>query len=221
MKYCSHCKVYIRDSRKKCTLCGNFLSSNGNGGEEVVFPLIPPSYERHLAIKITAFISIIIIVLSFSIDMIFPSKIRWPILVVLGLSSMWIGLFFLIRGKYHMPKKIIQQVAILSLLAIFWDWKIGWRGWSLDFVIPIVFMGGMITIYVIAKIMKLSVKDYITYALIDGLFGIIPFLFMVLGWTKVIYPTIVCVGLSMIFLSALFIFHGKDIIEELNKRMHI
>lgn len=134
---------------------------------------------------------------------------------------MWIGLFSLISGKYHMPRKIVQQVAIVSILAIFWDWKIGWKGWSLDFVIPIACMGAMITIYVIAKIMKLSINDYITYALIDGLFGIVPLLFMLLGWTNVIYPTVICVALSIIFLSALFIFHGKDIIEELNKRMHI
>ena len=117
-----------------------------------------------LAIKIMAFISIVIIVLSFSIDLIFPSRIRWSIFVFLGLISMWIGLFSLISGKYHMPRKIVQQVAIVSILAIFWDWKIGWKGWSLDFVIPIACMGAMITIYVIAKIMKLSINDYITYA---------------------------------------------------------
>ena len=82
-------------------------------------------------------------------------------------------------------------------------------------------MGAMIMIYVIAKIMKLSIRDYITYALIDGLFGIIPLLFMVFGWTKFVYPSIICVALSIIFLSALFIFHGKAIRDELNKRMHI
>ena len=100
MKYCSHCKVYIRDKRDKCSLCGNFLSETINGVEEDIFPLIPPLYESNLAIKIMAFISITIIVLSYSIDMIFPSKIRWPILVVLGLISMWLGLFFLIQGEY-------------------------------------------------------------------------------------------------------------------------
>jgi len=115
----------------------------------------------------------------------------------------------------------MQQVAIISSLAIFWDWKIGWKGWSIDFVIPIACIGAMIMIYIIAKIMKLSIRDYITYALIDGLLGIVPLLFMLLGWTKFIYPTIICVALSIIFLSALFIFHGRDIKDELNKRMHI
>lgn len=221
MKYCSHCKVYIRDKRDKCILCGNFLSTCENGLEEDIFPKIPPLFESHLAVKIMAFISVIIIVLSFSIDIIFPSEPRWPLLVALGLISMWISLFFLIRGRYHMPRKIVQQVAIISILAVFWDWKIGWKGWSLDYVIPIASMGAMIMIYVIAKIMKLSIKDYITYALIDGLFGIIPLIFMLLGWVKFIYPTVICVALSLIFLSALFIFHGRDIKDELIKRMHI
>lgn len=222
MQYCTHCQVYIRDEREKCSLCGNVLPSIDNSSIPVeVFPKVPPYYESHLAIRIMIFISIVAVVISFAIDTIFPSNIRWPILLVLGLLSMWFGLIAIIQRRYHIPKKIVRQVAIISLLAIFWDWHTGWRGWSLDYVIPITCIGAMIIIYVIAKIMNLSVRDYITYALIDGLFGIIPFLFMLFGWINVVYPTILCVSLSIIFLSALFIFQGKDIKDELDKKMHI
>lgn len=220
MKYCNHCKVYIRDKREKCILCGNTLPNAKDDGEEI-FPNIPPYFENHLAIKIMALISVIIVVSSFAIDIIFPSEINWPILVLLGIISMWFSLYFLIQRRYHIPKKIIQQVAIISLLAVFWDWKIGWKGWSLSFVIPIACIGAMILIYVIAKIMKLSLRDYITYALLDGIFGIVPALFLLFRWVNFIYPTVICVALSIIFLSALFIFHSKDIKDELDKRMHI
>lgn len=219
MQYCTHCQVHIRENREKCTLCGNILPTTYN--QEEIFPQIPPYYESNLAIKIMIFISIVAVVISLAIDTIFPSTIRWPVLLIFGLLSMWLGLIAILQKRYHIPKKIVRQVAIISLLAIFWDWQTGWRGWSLDYVIPITCMGAMVIIYVLAKIMNLSVRDYITYALIDGLFGIIPFLFMLFGWLNVRYPTIICVSLSIIFLSGLFIFQGKDIMAELNKRMHI
>lgn len=222
MRYCNYCQVHIRDNKEKCALCGNTIGTNDNSKtNEKYFPTIKPFYKRHLAIRIMLFISVVSIVMSYTINMIFPSNINWPILVLFGLISMWISLFFIVQKRYHIPKKIIWQVGIISLLSIFWDWKTGWRGWSLDYVIPITCLAAMIIMYVTAKIMKLSINNYITYALLDGLFGIIPILFILFDWVNVKYPSIICVSISIISLSAIFIFHGEDIKAEMSKRMHI
>lgn len=222
MQYCNHCKVYIRENKEKCTLCNNILPDyHIDKNNNKYFPVIVPYYKKHLAIRIMAFISIVTIVLSFAINMIFPSQINWPLLVLFGLISTWLGLISVVQKRYNIPRKIIRQVIIISLLSIFWDWQIGWKGWSLDYVIPIICISAIIIMYVTAKIMKLSISNYITYALIDGLIGIIPLLFILFDWVKVKYPSIISVALSIIFLSAIFIFHGEDIKDEMNKRMHI
>jgi hypothetical protein len=135
--------------------------------------------------------------------------------------SIWIGLIIIIQKRYHIPKKIVWQVFIVSVLAVFWDYKIGWRGWSLDYIIPIASVSAMIIMYVTAKIMNLSVSDYVTYILLDGVFGIIPIVFIVLDLVKVIYPSIISIGFSIISLSAIFIFRGEEIKAEITKRMHI
>ncbi len=220
MKYCSHCKVYIREDKEKCTLCENILGKEIKKGERI-FPKIPPFYQSHLALRILIFISIVAVVVSFAINMIFPSSINWPILLVFGLLSIWIGLIIIVQKRYHIPKKIIWQVFIVSILSIFWDIETGWRGWSIDYVIPIACVSAMIIMYVTAKIMKLSIRDYITYAFIDGLFGIIPIIFIIFDLVNVVYPSIISIGFSLISLSAIFIFQGKEIREEINKRMHI
>ena len=221
MKYCNHCEVKIRGEQEKCPLCGNMVSGIANDHNEKIFPTIPPYYEKHLAIRILLFISIATVVISFSVNILFPSNINWPLFLLFALVSIWLGVIAIVQRRYHIAKKIVRQVCIISLLGIFWDWNIGWKGWSLNYVIPITCMAAMITMYIIAQIMKLSIREYITYALIDGLFGIIPILFFIFGWINVIYPTIICVALSIISLSAIFIFRGKDIKMELDKRMHI
>lgn len=222
MQYCNHCKVHIKDNKDKCVLCGNTLPIEDiEDMENSTFPHIPPFYESNIAMKIIIFISISAIVISFAINMIFPAPINWPLLVVFGLASIWIGLFVILRKRYHIPKKIIIQVIILSLLSVFWDWEIGWRGWSTTYVIPIIIVSAMILMYVTAKILKLSTRDYITYLLIDGFFGIVPVLFIVFDWVNVIYPSIISVAVSAISIAAIFIFQGEEIRSELNKRMHI
>lgn len=221
MKYCSNCKVYIRQDKEKCVLCENVLDKEKTKNNQKIFPKIPPFYESNLALRILIFISIVAVVVSFAIDMIFPSSINWPILLLFGLLSIWFGLIMVVQKRYHIPKKIIWQVFIVSILSIFWDFETGWRGWSIDYVIPTICVSAMIIMYVTAKIMKLSIRDYITYAFIDGLFGIVPVLFILFDVVNVVYPSIISIGFSLISLSAIIIFQGKEIKEEINKRMHI
>jgi len=221
MKYCRHCKVYIREERDKCVLCENILEGELKEKSEKVFPKIPPFYKSHLAFKIMLFISITALVISFAIDMIFPSNINWPILFMFVVISIWVGLIIIVQKRYHIPKKIVWQVFIISILAVFWDYKTGWRGWSLDYVIPVACVSAMIIMYVTAKIMHLSIENYITYILLDGVFGIIPVLFLMFNLVNVVYPSIISIGFSIISLSAIFIFQGREIKAEISKRMHI
>ena len=221
MQYCNHCKIYIKNKRERCTLCENILPDSNDYKDSKTFPIISPFYESHLVIKILVFISIAAIVISFAINIIFPATVNWPLLVIFGLLSIWLGLIVILRRGYHMPKKIVWQVFIISLLSIFWDWKIGWKGWSLNYVIPITCVSAMIIIYITAKILRLGSRDYITYALIDGFLGIVPILFIVFNWVNVIYPSIISIATSIISIAAIFIFQGEDIKLELNKRMHI
>ena len=222
MQYCSQCRLKVRGSKERCVLCGNTLTaSDAAEGAEDVFPDIPPAYESHLAIRILAFISFSVVIASFAVRMIFPTDTNWPVFVIFGLVSMWLGLIVVIRKKHNIPKTILWQVAVVSLLSVFWDWQTGWRGWSLDYLIPIIYVAAELVMYITARIMKLSPRDYLTYALIDGLFGILPVLFILFRWVKILYPSILCAAFSVIFLAAIFIFQGDQIKKELNKKMHI
>ena len=191
------------------------------GKNEEIFPEIPPVYESHLALKIMMFISIVALVVSFGINIIFPSEINWPILFMLAVISIWGGLIIIVQKRYHIPKKILWQVIIISILAVFWDYKTGWRGWSLDYVIPVACVSAMIIMYITAQILNLSIRDYITYIFLTGIFGIIPILFIIFNLVDVVYPSIISIGVSVILLSAIFIFQGKEIKLEITKRMHI
>lgn len=220
MQYCTHCKVHIRENKERCPLCGNLLPK-AKENTETIFPEITPFFKKNLTMKIMIFLSIASIVISFAIDMIFPSSINWPLLFLLALGSVWLSLYFILKKRHNISKKIIWQVIIVSVLSLFWDWKIGWRGWSIDFVIPITYIAAMVVMYVTSKIMRLNMRHYITYGLLGSLFGIIPLLFLVFNWNNVIYPSIICVAISIIFLSAMIIFRGSDIKLELEKRMHL
>ena len=224
MQYCNYCKVHIQDKRERCVLCGNVIPKNNEIEEEIhtnTFPTIPSSYEKNLILKLMIFISITAITISFAIEAMLPTRINWPILVLLGLVSMWLCLIIIIQKTYHISKKIIWMVVIISILSLFWDWNTGWRGWSLYYIIPIACITAMGLMFVTARVLHLGVNDYITYALIDAIFGIIPLSFIIFDWVHIVYPSVISVASSIITLAAIFIFQGDNIKAELDKRMHI
>lgn len=221
MQDCIHCKVKIKGKHIVCPLCASILEDRGDPKEDV-FPHIPTIYQEfNLFIRVLILVSIVGVVASFAINMIFTEESRWSILVAAGVACMWISLFFIIRKKNNIAKTILWQVGIISVLSVIWDRTMGWIGWSIDYVIPTVCVLAMIVMAVGAKILKIGVRDLIIYLLIDAIFGFIPAIFIIFGWVNVIFPSVICVAVSIISLSALILFEGDNMKTELNKRMHI
>lgn len=220
MARCEQCKVNIEDDKNRCPLCGSVISNQSKG--EDIFPFIPTIYEEfNLFIRILIFISIVIAVLSMSINLIFTKDGRWYLLVIAALLCFWISFIFIIKKKDNIPKTIVWQVVIITTLAVIWDYSMGYKGWSINYILPSICTVAMVLMALASKILKLYVGDYIVYLLIDGLFGLIPIVFLLIGDLDVTFPSIICVAGSVISISALMIFKGGEMKEELNKRMHV
>ena len=220
MEYCTHCKLEIRGSRGECPLCKNQLPADESGAE-AAFPQVPLKYENNILIRMLAFSSVIALVLSFVIHILLPTTVNWPIFMLLGLASMWLIILLLLWKRHNLTKNIVWFVGLAAGLSLFWDWRTDWRGWSLEYVIPAVCVAANLAMYVSAKLLRLSVRDYILYFMLGALFGIVPLLFIYLDWVNVIYPSVISVGVNIIFLSAILIFQGGNIKSELSKKMHL
>lgn len=222
MQYCRQCHLHLRGNRERCVLCGKTLvTTDSSAGCEEVFPEIPLTYERHLAIRILIFISVTAIAASLALEMIIPTSVNWPLFVIFGLLSTWLGFIVVLWKRHNIPKTILWQVVIVSLLSVFWDWQTGWRGWSLTYFMPLIYVAAEMVMYITARAMKISTREYLTYALLDSIFGIIPIVFILFHLVDTVYPSIICVTVSVIFLAAIFIFQGENIVKELKKKTHI
>lgn len=221
MQGCNHCKIKIRGEHTVCPLCASILEDKGDPSEDV-FPHIPTIYQEfNIFIRILILVSIVGVVASIAVNMIFTKDSLWSLLVVAGVGSMWVSLFFIIRNKNNIAKTILWQVGIIGILSFIWDKSMGWYGWSLNYVIPTVCVLAMIVMAVGAKILKIGVRDLIIYLLIDAIFGFIPAVFIIFKWVNVLFPSVICVGVSIISLSAMILFEGDNMKAELRKRMHI
>lgn len=220
MKYCNNCKVNIVGNRKNCPLCQEILT--GDNYSDEIFPKISFVYREHgLFFKIMLLASIVIASVSVAINILLPQRGAWSLFILGGLGSVWASMITAINKRNNIPKNIVYQVMIISVIVIIWDLIMGWRGWSISYIIPLVCFFAMISMAIISKVRKLFIEDYILYIIIDGLFGIVPIIFIIMGNLKVLYPSLLCIVTSIISLSTILIFEEKSLWAEIKRRLHL
>lgn len=220
MKYCNNCNVDVVGRRKVCPLCQERLL--GDKPQDEVFPRITFVYKEHTKFfKVMILVSIILASISVAINILIPESGAWSLFVLGGLGSVWASIVTAINKRKNIPKNIVYQVMTISVIAFLWDVLMGWRGWSINYVIPFACVFAMISMAIISKIRKLHIEDYILYIIIDGLFGIVPVIFIILGLLDVLYPSLICIVTSIISLSTIIIFEDKRLIAEIKRRLHV
>lgn len=222
MKYCAKCKTSVTGNASVCPLCQGVLQEQGEPDVRGnVFPWIPDVLHKHsLFFRILILVSVVAAVVCVVINLILPQHGWWSLFVLAGLACAWISLAVAFRYRRNIPKSVLYQVVVVSVLATLWDYFMGWRGWSIDYVIPITCVVAMMVLAITARVFKLNLGSFIVYFTIAALFAIVPVVFYVRGMLKVVYPSLICVAGSIISLAALMLFEGDNMRKELKRRLH-
>ena len=219
MLHCNKCNVDITGSHSKCPLCqGSLMGSSTDN----IFPYIPTTLQQHhLFLRIISFIFIVIGVISIAVNMSLPRTGHWSVVVILGLISLFIIFIVAIKRRIYVIKTILNLTVTVSIMTVLWDYYFRFTGFSVNIVLPILFPVSMITIAIVAKALRYPPEDYFIYILINSLFGLLPAIPLIFDLLKIRYPSIACVAISIITISALFIFRGKNMKSKLKKQLHI
>lgn len=228
MKYCVKCKTTVLGNRNYCPLCQRELKelekAEGRGelNCEDIFPYIPTIYETyHMFFKIMIFLSIAVVVITFFLNLLFTPDAMWAWIVLAGIICFWIMLFFIFVKRKNMRKSILYQVVIISIISGIWDYYTGWNRWSINFVVPILCMAALLGIMVMSKIVYSELEDYLIYLVLGSIFGIVPILFYGLGMVTIVFPSLLCVASSILFLAAILVFQGERMLGEIKRRLHL
>lgn len=221
MKVCEKCAVTVSGDFEKCPLCQNTLTGDSPHGDEV-FPFVPiVKYEHSLLYRLIQLYSAAVVVASFTINWMLPKSGFWSLFVIAGVACVWLSVSIAVRKRHNILKNMMYQVTIISILSVLWDFSTHWHGWSIDFVIPIAFVSVMSATSILARVLKMQAGSYIIYLVLLILYGVIPAAFVLNGWSRIVYPSLICVAASLFSLASLFIFEGASMTEELKRRLHL
>jgi len=219
MKHCDKCKVSVRGKETVCPLCQNRLSGTA---QEEIYPHVPTIYtEFNIFFKMLLLTTIAGCVACIAVNVILPHTGYWSLVVLLGTFCFWISLAYALKRKDNIAKDITLSIFVITALSVVLDLFTGWHGWSLNYAFPISCSIAMVSLAVIAKVMKLQAEDYIMYLIVDILFGVIPFVFHLFGLITVVIPSVICISLSIVSIASLILFEGQNILHEIRKNFHM
>lgn len=184
-------------------------------------PDVPGELETKV-FRFYSFLCLAAIVAFVAADFTFQPLIQWPLFTAAGIGSMWLASWIGFTKRYNLMKNAMWQLIIVSAGCILWDVFTGWHGWSVDFVLPIVCMSILLSMWIITKVQRHTAREYMIYFVMAGGYGaILPLILLLTGVIKLPIISVVCVVVCFLFLAALVIFKGKEFREEMHKKFHV
>jgi len=222
MKYCRQCKIKSLDTMNRCPLCESLLEDLDQETNETRYPELS-DYKTgyNLVKKIYMFFSVMIIAASIIVDFQFKEGITWSVLSIGAVLYSWTVLYHAIRNNVHMASKILVQAIAGSVFIFIIDEMIGFRGWSVNYVIPQLFILANIAIFILMLINRMAWREYMIYQIVMTVIGLIPLILILRNIVTRPLTSYVCIVISIVILVGTIIFRDKSVKDELIRRFHI
>lgn len=209
-------------------ICRNFISILKRDGIECRvqkndFPGYheKPSRRALMGLKIFSFTCTAAVVICWMLNYLVTFGRWWAGYVTAGVFCTWLLVMVGYRKRRNPLKNGMWQLIIVTVGSLLWDLFTGWQGWSVDFVIPLAILVNMLSMVIISVAGKMEVSEYLFYLVQAGACGLIPFILLAAGAAAVPYPSVICSGVSLLFLLGLVIFKWKDFVREVQKKFRV
>lgn len=209
----------IENNLEKCPLCNSSISEIDSYYNND-FPIIKKSYITEILDRTMLFIAIAVSVISVFVNTFLGSEAPWSIVVVIGVFYLFFSAKVMLKKNRNYGLFILLQVFLINIILWVIDMIFGHKGWSVDYAIPFIIIGGSIAISVLSFIRPFRYREYIIYLFIIALLGVAPLIFILTGWCRVVWTNGACVVYSALVVIGMMIFTGRKFNSELKKRLH-
>lgn len=220
MGKCHNCRLEVLDVTDQCPLCHSVLEFTEE--LEEMYPDVRHTMRCLLLIsRIYLFCSILTGAVLLWLDIALGDGLSWSLVVILGLLYLYFVLRYAILGTASHKSKVVVLVLLAVLCAVGIDFATGYRGWSVDYVIP----GGILLvdagILLGMCINHRNWQSYMMAQLLMVLLSAIPLGLYGAGLERNPYLAFLPAAVSAAILLGTVIIGGDRARNELKRRFHI
>ena len=171
----------------------------------------------YLCLAISIAVAIILVI----INRITTPEIPWAALANCGIIYGWITVIYCIKKNTNIAGHVLIQTIAISIVTLYIDDKLGFKGWSLDIAIPIILIIANATMLILTAV---SYKKYIKYAiyqLVIVILSLAPMFWVMNNIMELKVLSKISIVISVLNLTITLILCYKDVKEAIIRKMHM
>jgi len=173
MGKCWNCNVEVLDETEVCPLCRSILDQTDE--LENMYPNVRLNIQRlKFATRIYLFCAILVQTALFAINLLTESRIWWSAITGLALLYCYLLLRYAILGKSGYRGKVIVLAVLSISITVGIDFAIGYRGWSVDYVLPAGILAVDAILVVCMIVNRRNWQSYLMWQILMILCSLIP-----------------------------------------------
>ena len=220
MGKCWNCKVEILDETECCPLCKSILEQTEE--LENMYPDVRIRMRRlKLFSRIYLFCAILAEAALFCVNLLTESQIWWSAITGLAFLYFYMVLRYAILGKSGYKSKVTVLVILSILIAVVIDFVLGYRGWSVDYVLPvgILVVDAVVLICMIGN--RRNWQSYMMWQILMILCSLIPMGLYIKELEQNPYMAFLSLAVSVTIFLGTIIIGDRRARMELVRRFHI
>lgn len=187
----------------------------------MIYPQKINAKKSELILKLLIIGSILLGIILICINKLTTPNIPWAGYCNAGIVYIWITVLYSINKNINIAGHVLLQTIAISILTLYIDYKVGFKGWAIEIAIPITIIVANVTMLILTIV---SYKKYIRYAiyqLIIFLFSMLPVLFLTENLIQNKVLSIIASSISIFNFLFSLILCANDVKEEIIRKFHI
>jgi len=219
MSKCNLCRVDVLDATQVCPLCKSIIAPDALAKNR--YPAVRIRLQRlALANNIYLFLALCAEAILLFINGMTTPDFWWSVIPGVALLYVYLVLRYAIQGRsgYRSKILVLALLAILSTIAI--DVVIGYKGWSVDYVLPSGIAAVDVIILICMIVNHRNWQSYIIWQLFMILCSLLPVVLYLTGLEHNRYLAFVPLAASLALFLGTLIIGDRRARLELSRRFH-
>lgn len=221
MSRCPDCAADVAGLWYRCPLCRAPLEGERDVEARETYPAAPLRFSRKVLGRVMLLLSLLAIVGSFSVQALMPNLVAPVRTIWLSVAVLWLVALAVVQRRRNVGGLVAWLLVLLSLAVWVWNLFVGPEQWATTWAIPAICLAANVTLGVVVWIIRQDPSEHLAKAVLVGLIGMVPGLFVVFGWVTTAVPALICVGVSAVLLVSMFTFRPRQLTSALSRRLHV
>ena len=217
MVKCNKCNVELDTIADICPLCNSEVKNKKN----TTYPVIKNNLTKSLLMKKIFFINCIICIIILLINYFCTPNVKWSIFVVIQLILTYFIFCKVLSGRNKILRLLFMLNFIISVISIFWDYYVGFSGFSINYVLPSLCISYGIFMIILRFVKYFAFQENTSYIYLNVCIAFVPLILVKLG--KITFPLLAVISsvMGVINILVLIIFDWTNFKEDIRKKLHM